>query len=85
MTIEHWMTAELRGANGSFQRAAREYAEEYAEMAVAAERERMAAELRATIELDGALADEIERLRSLLLIRKVIDTHRDVLVALKNR
>ena len=39
--VEHWMTAELRGANGSFQRAAREYAEEYAAMAVAAERERL--------------------------------------------
>ena len=43
MAIEHWMTAHLLGANGSFQRAAREYAEEYAAMAVAAERERCAA------------------------------------------
>lgn len=41
MTIKHWMTAELLGANGSFQRAAREYAEEYAAMAVLAERKRI--------------------------------------------
>ena len=40
MAIEHWTTAYLTGANASFQRAAREYAEEYAAMAVAAERER---------------------------------------------
>ena len=40
---EHWMTTGLIGANASFQRAAREYAEEYAAMAVAAERERCAA------------------------------------------
>lgn len=33
--IEHWMTTGLLGANASFQRAAREYAEEYAAMAVA--------------------------------------------------
>ena len=38
--LEHWMTTGLLGANASFQRAAREYAEEYAAMAVAAERER---------------------------------------------
>ena len=42
MAIEHWTTAYLTGANASFQRAAREYAEEYAAMAVAAERERCA-------------------------------------------
>ena len=36
--IDHWMTTGLLGANASFQRAAREYAEEYAAMAVAAER-----------------------------------------------
>ena len=41
MVIEHWTTAYLTGANASFQRAAREYAEEYAAMAVAAERERI--------------------------------------------
>ena len=40
MAIEHWTTAYLTGANASFQRAAREYAEEYAAMAVAEERER---------------------------------------------
>ena len=40
--IDHWMTTGLLGANASFQRAAREYAEEYAAMAVAAERERCA-------------------------------------------
>ena len=40
MAIDHWTTAYLTGANASFQRAAREYAEEYAAMAVAAERER---------------------------------------------
>ena len=40
--IEHWMPAYLLGANASFQRAAREYAEEYAAMAVAAEREQCA-------------------------------------------
>ena len=34
--IEHWMTTGLLGANASFQRAAREYAEEYAVMTVAA-------------------------------------------------
>ena len=33
----------------------------------------------------GALADEIERLDRLLVVRKVIATHRDVLIALKNR
>ena len=42
MELEHWMTEGLRGATGTFQRAAREYAEEYAAMAVAAERERCA-------------------------------------------
>ena len=36
MMIEHWMTTGLLGANASFQRAAREYAEEYAAMTVAA-------------------------------------------------
>ena len=41
MAIEHWTTAYLTGANASYQRAAREYAEEYAAMAVAAERERI--------------------------------------------
>ena len=40
--IDHWMTTGLLGANASFQRAAREYAEEYAAAAVAAERERCA-------------------------------------------
>lgn len=40
---EHWMTTGLIGANASFQRAAREYAEEYAAMAVDAERARCAA------------------------------------------
>ena len=40
MAIEHWTTAYLTGANASFQRAAREYAEEYAAVAVAAERAR---------------------------------------------
>ena len=40
MTIEHWMTTGLLGATGTFQRAAREYAEEYAAIAVAAERDR---------------------------------------------
>ena len=40
--IEHWMTAHLLGANASFQRAAREYAEEYATAAVLADRERRA-------------------------------------------
>lgn len=40
--IDHWMTTGLLGANASFQRAAREYAEEYAAMTVAAERERCA-------------------------------------------
>ena len=43
--IDHWMTTGLLGANASFQRAAREYAEEYAAMAVAAERERLLAAL----------------------------------------
>ena len=38
MAIEHWVSAHLIGANASFQRAAREYAEEYAAMAVATER-----------------------------------------------
>ena len=38
MAIEHWTTAYLTGANASFQRAAREYAEEYAAMAVAEDR-----------------------------------------------
>ena len=42
MALEHWMTTGLLGATGTFQRAAREYAEEYAAMAVAAERERCA-------------------------------------------
>ena len=42
MAIEHWTTAYLTGANASFQRAAHEYAEEYAAMAVAEERERCA-------------------------------------------
>ena len=42
MKLEHWMTEGLRGATGTFQRAAREYAEGYAAMAVAAERERCA-------------------------------------------
>ena len=42
MAIEHWTTAYLSGSNASFQRAAREYAEEYADMAVAEERERCA-------------------------------------------
>ena len=46
MAIEHWITAHLLGANASFQRSAREYAEEYAAMAVAAERERCAQYLR---------------------------------------
>ena len=41
MAIEHWTTAYLTGANASFQRAAREYAEEYAAMAVAEDRERI--------------------------------------------
>lgn len=36
MSVEHWMTTGLLGANASFQRAAREYAEEYAAMVVAA-------------------------------------------------
>ena len=40
--LAHWMTTGLLGATGTFQRAAREYAEEYAAMAVAAERERCA-------------------------------------------
>ena len=44
--IEHWMTTGLLGANASFQRAAREYAEEYAALAVAAERERCAKGVR---------------------------------------
>lgn len=39
--IDHWMTNGLLGANASFQRAAREYAEEYAGLAVAEERERL--------------------------------------------
>lgn len=38
--IEHWTTEYLRGANASFQRAAREYAEAYAALAVAEELER---------------------------------------------
>ena len=42
MALKHWITAGLLGATGTFQRAAREYAEEYAVMAVAAERERWA-------------------------------------------
>jgi hypothetical protein len=42
MHAEHWMTEGIRGATGTFQRAAREYAEEYAAAAVAAERERCA-------------------------------------------
>ena len=56
MAIEHWTTAYLIGANASFQRAAREYAEEYAAMAVAAERERCAAGAReAGTEIAAAL------------------------------
>lgn len=42
MLTEHWVTSELTGAPASFQRAAREYAEEYAATVVAAERERLA-------------------------------------------
>ena len=49
--IEHWMTTGLLGANASFQRAAREYAEEYAALAVAAERERWDGLARQTLEV----------------------------------
>lgn len=42
--LEHWTNEMLRGAPGAFQRAAREYAEEYAAAAVAEERERCAKE-----------------------------------------
>jgi hypothetical protein len=42
VSVEHWVTEGLRGAGGTFQRASREYAEEYAAVAVAAERERCA-------------------------------------------
>ena len=42
MSTEHWLTEGIRGASGTFQRAAREYAEEYATAAVAAENERCA-------------------------------------------
>jgi hypothetical protein len=42
MKIDHWVPIGLLGANAAFQRAARAYAEEYAELAVAAERERCA-------------------------------------------
>ena len=47
MAIEHWTTAYLTGANASFQRSAREYAEEYAAMAVDAECERIKAAIEA--------------------------------------
>ena len=47
MVIEHWTSAYLTSANASFQRAAREYAEEYAAMAVAAECERIKAAIEA--------------------------------------
>lgn len=50
--IEHWMTTGLFGANASFQRAAREYAEEYAALAVAAERERWERALGAEMPAD---------------------------------
>ena len=43
MKIEHWMPIGLLGATGAFQRAAREYAEAYAAMAVAEERKRAVA------------------------------------------
>jgi hypothetical protein len=46
MMLEHWTNDMLRGAPAAFQRAAREYAEEYAAAAVAAERERGAADAR---------------------------------------
>ena len=52
MAIEHWTTAYLIGANASFQRAAREYAEEYAALAVAAERERICLALPAGWSVD---------------------------------
>lgn len=61
--VEHWMTAELRGANGSFQRAAREYAEEYAEeyaaMAVAAEREAMCTAIKAADDAGECQAEDL--------------------------
>ena len=44
-TLEHWMTTGLLGAGGTFQRAAREYAEEFAAMAVASELEAIIAEI----------------------------------------
>lgn len=40
---DHWMPVELLGAPGAFQRAAREYAEAYASLAMAADRKRWAA------------------------------------------
>ncbi len=54
--IEHWMTTGLIGANASFQRAAREYADEYAALAVAAERERCAKVAEQQAECNGLAA-----------------------------
>ena len=62
--IEHWTTAYLAGANASFQRAAREYAEEYAAMAVAAERERCKA--LGALALEYAKDDDWQRADAVL-------------------
>jgi hypothetical protein len=53
MMVDHWMTTGLLGANASFQRAARKYAEEYAAIAVAAERARCAALCDAIAHIDS--------------------------------
>jgi len=57
MAIEHWMTTGLLGATGTFQRAAREYAEKYAETAVAAKRERLIRERDSLVHAVQAFVD----------------------------
>ena len=59
--VEHWMTDYLLGSNASFQRAAREYAEEYTALAVAAECERIARWLEWT---EGGNSEKADRIRN---------------------
>ena len=85
MAIEHWTTAYLTGANASFQRAAREYAEEYTAMAVAAERERYMQEidrLRADRDLEKKWRKDAEHDREELIVAAIAADRERICLAL---